>query len=144
MLKQTVEYTNLEGVKVETDLYFNISKIELLEIGLDTFVERIKKMSQEQNALGILKELKEFVHTAYGEKSDDGKRFVKSIDMLERFKASPAYDEFLFGLATDVQKSVAFVNGLFPDEYLEDIKARIDSANKSNEEHAELLKKTSL
>lgn len=144
MLKQTVEYTNFEGVKVESDLYFNINKLELLEIGLDTFVERIKKMSQEKDALGILKELKEFVNTAYGEKSEDGKRFVKSTEMLERFKASPAYDEFLFGLATDVQKSVAFVNGLFPEEYLAEIKARIDSANKSNAEHAELLKKTSL
>lgn len=144
MLKQTVEYTNFEGVKVETDLYFNINKLELLEIGLDTFVARIKRMSQEKDALGILKELKEFVNAAYGEKSEDGKRFVKSTEMLERFKASPAYDEFLFGLATDVQKSVAFVNGLFPEEYLAEIKSRIDSANKSNEEHAELLKKTSL
>lgn len=144
MLKQTVEYTNLEGDKVETDLYFNISKMELIEIGLDTFVERIKVMSQEKNALGILKELKEFVHAAYGEKSEDGKRFVKSAERLERFKSSPAYDEFLFGLATDVQKSVSFVNGLFPPEYLEEIKSRIDSANKNNEKHADLIKKTAL
>ena len=144
MLKQTVEFTNLDGEKVQTDLYFNVSKMELLEIGLDTFVDRIKRMSQEKNALGILKELKEFAHMAYGEKSEDGKRFVKSIESLERFKSSPAYDEFLFTLVTDVQKSVSFVNGLFPDEYIEEIKSRVEAANKSNEKHADLIKKTQI
>lgn len=134
MIKETVTYTNFDGDEVQSDLYFNMSKMEILTLGVQEISGRLQKMVQEKDILKILEYTKTIVHDAYGERSEDGKRFVKNAEILERFKSSPAYDEFLFSIITDADKQTKFIRALFPEEVIkamsDRIQAGIDKVNK--------------
>lgn len=136
MIKETVKYTNFNNEEVESDIYFNMSKMEILDLGVDNFAERLNRIAKERDARNVLEEVKYIVHAAYGEKSEDGKRFVKSEEILSKFKSSPAYDEFLFTLLTDVDKASAFINALFPEEVLDKMKARVEEGVKKVEKQS--------
>lgn len=51
---------------------------------------------------------------AYGEKSPDGKRMIKSAELSEAFAQTEAYSELFMKLATDSKAASEFVNGIIP------------------------------
>ena len=51
---------------------------------------------------------------AYGEKSLDGKRFVKSKELTEAFMQTEAFSELFMALATNAEEASAFINGIVP------------------------------
>ena len=51
---------------------------------------------------------------AYGEKSPDGKRFIKSPELSEAFSQTEAYSELFMELASDSDAASKFVNGIIP------------------------------
>ena len=57
---------------------------------------------------------KQIVLKAYGEKSEDGKRFVKSKEIAEAFSQTEAYSEIFMELAMDEKAAAEFVNGILP------------------------------
>lgn len=57
---------------------------------------------------------KEIIHKSYGVKSPDGRRFMKSPEILEDFLQTEAYSELFVKLATDADEATAFVNGIVP------------------------------
>lgn len=63
--------------------------------------------------------ISELVLAAYGVKSDDGKRFVKTESIREDFRASAAYDVLLSELINDETKMAEFVNGLVPKRLIQ-------------------------
>lgn len=129
MIKETVKYKDFNGNEVSTDLYFNLSKMEIVEIGVNEFAERLQTIINSSNGPEVLKEFKKFIADAYGIKSDDGKRFVKNDEVRANFIDSAAYDEFMFKLMTDAAFASKFVNNLIPKETMEEIKAGIDKIN---------------
>ena len=58
------------------------------------------------------------VDRAYGEKSDDGRHFRKSDEILNDFKSTMAYDEIIMELAFNEQAASAFIKGVLPKELL--------------------------
>ena len=81
MLKKTITYTDYDGVERKEDFYFNLNKAELIEMELGTnggLAKRIQKIVDSQDVTAIIKIFKDLVLKAYGVKSDDGKRFIKS------------------------------------------------------------------
>lgn len=48
----------------------------------------------------------------YGEKSPDGKRFVKNQEIRDAFAQTNAYSDLFMELATDAKAAAAFVNGV--------------------------------
>ena len=117
MLKKTVTYHDYNDVERTEDFYFNLSKAELLEMELGTsggLAEMIRKIVAAQDAPSIIKVFKELVLKAYGEKSADGKRFVKSAELSEAFSQTEAYSQIFMELATDDKKAAEFVNGIVP------------------------------
>ena len=81
MLKKTFTYVDYNGVERTEDHYFNLSKAELMEMELSTtggLAEMINKIVAAQDAPAIVKVFKDLVLKAYGQKSADGRRFVKS------------------------------------------------------------------
>lgn len=129
MLKKTVTYTNYNGVEITEDFYFNLTKAELMEMELSVsggLTETIKKIVAAQDGPAIIKIFKELVLAAYGEKSPDGKRFIKNEAIREAFEQSPAYSEIFMELATNDEAAAAFINGIAPA----DVNAnQIDRAN---------------
>lgn len=117
MLKKTITYTDYNGAERTEDFYFNLTEAEVVEMqysiggGLKERLERIVK-TQDQPA--ILREFKKLILMAYGEKSDDGKQFMKSEEISKRFECTEAYSNLFMELATDADKASEFVNGIVP------------------------------
>lgn len=117
MLKKTITYHDYNDVERTEDFYFNLSKAELLEMELGTsggLAEMIKKIVAAQDAPSIIKVFKDLVLKAYGEKSPDGKRFIKSPELSEAFSQTEAYSQIFMELATNEKKAAEFVNGIVP------------------------------
>lgn len=117
MLKKTITYTDYNNNERTEDFYFNLTKAELMEMEMSTnggLAEMINKIVASQDAPAIIKIFKELVLKAYGEKSLDGKRFIKNDDIREEFSQTEAYSQLFMELATDADAAAAFVNGIMP------------------------------
>lgn len=122
MLKKHIAYTDYNGVNREEDFYFNLSKAEIMEMELSTtggLTERINKIIAAQDTSTIIKMFKDLVLKAYGVKSDDGRRFIKSEELKNDFAQTEAYSILFMELATDADKAAEFVNGIVPSDMAE-------------------------
>lgn len=118
MLKKTIKYNDFNGVEREEDFYFNLTKAELMEMELSVdggFVERLNKIVSAKNAPEIIKEFKKIILNAYGEKSPDGKRFIKSKELTEAFEQTEAYSNLFIELATNADEAAKFINAVVPN-----------------------------
>lgn len=119
MLKETIKYTDFNGVEREEDFYFNLTKAEITEMEMSVdggLVERINKIVQAKDAKEIVKIFKTIVLDAYGEKSADGRRFIKTPELREAFSQTMAYSNLFMELATNDVKAAAFIKGIMPKE----------------------------
>ena len=119
MLKKTIEYIDYNGVERKEDFYFNLTKAEIMEMEMSTeggLAEMIEKIVATQNTPAIIKIFKQLVLKAYGEKSPDGKRFIKSEELSSAFEQTEAYSELFMELATNADAAAKFVNGIVPSD----------------------------
>ena len=117
MLKKTITYNDYNGTERTEDFYFNLSKAEVMEMEMSTaggLAEMIKKVVASQDAPSIIKIFKDLILKAYGEKSADGKRFIKSEELSLAFAQTEAYSILFTELATDDKAAAEFVNGIVP------------------------------
>lgn len=129
MLKKTITYTDYNGVERTEDFYFNLSKAEIMELEMGTtggFSEMMKNVIAAQDAPSIIKIFKEIILKAYGEKSPDGKRFIKDDEISEAFSQTEAYSILFMELATDADAAAKFVNGIVPSDVEAQAKANND------------------
>lgn len=119
MLKKTITYTDYNGNERKEDFYFNLSKAEIMEMELSTtggLSEMIQRVVAAQDGPAIIKIFKDLVLRAYGVKSPDGKRFIKSEELSTEFAQTEAYTEIFMELATNAEAAAAFVNGIVPKQ----------------------------
>ena len=117
MLKKTITYVDYNGTERKEDFYFNLSKAEIMEMEMGTtggMVEMINRIVAAQDAPAIIDVFKKMILKAYGEKSADGKRFIKSKEISEAFSQTEAYSQLFMELATDADAASKFVNGIVP------------------------------
>ena len=122
MIKETIKYTDWFGNEREEDYYFNLMQSELVEMEMNlggSLEYYIQKISQTQDMAELWKLFKNIVLKAYGEKSTDGKRFMKSEEMRTNFEQTPAYDKLIMKLIGDAEYAGEFVNQLMPRELVE-------------------------
>ena len=118
MLKKTVTYTDYNGSERTEDFYFNLTKAEIMEMELTTvggLSAMIEKIVAAKDGPTIIKTFKDMVLKAYGEKSADGRRFIKSPEIAEAFSQTEAYSQIFMELATDDEAAAKFVNGIIPE-----------------------------
>lgn len=127
MIKKTIKYTDYDDVERSEDFWFNLSKTELIEMnfskegGMDKVLRRI---IDTQDVKGLIDVFQDIILRAYGEKSDDGKRFIKVRDghrLSEDFAQTAAYDELYMELATDDKAAADFINGLIPKSLAKEV-----------------------
>ena len=119
MLKRTITYTDYNGVERTEDFYFNLNKAELMEMELGTeggMAGMISRIVSAQDTPSIIKIFKKLLLKAYGEKSPDGKRFIKSDELSDSFAQTEAYSILFMELATDADAASNFVNGIIPSD----------------------------
>lgn len=123
MLRKTIEFEDFNGNKQKKDYYFNLSKAELVEMQMGTKGGMAAKLQEIINAKDIptiTKTFKEIILKAYGEKSDDGLRFIKTDEMREAFEQTNAYSELFMELANDDEAAANFINAIIPKDIPED------------------------
>lgn len=117
MLKETITYKDYNDNERTEDFYFNLTNAEVTEMEMSTaggLAEMINRVVAAQDAPSIIKIFKELILKAYGEKSADGKRFVKSEELSTAFAQTEAYSILFMKLATDADAASKFVNGIVP------------------------------
>ena len=116
MLKQRVKYEGFDGELIEEDLYFNLTRMDLIELN-DRYESKdmaayMDKIVEEKNIKELYKVLKDIVLMAYGVKSEDGKRFIKNQTVKDEFAESLAFAQLIEDFhETDTAMS-AFVTGI--------------------------------
>ena len=122
MVVEKIKYTDFNGLEREEEFMFNLTEAEITEMELTTdggLSESIKKIIAAQDTPEIIKVFKMLLLKSYGEKSADGRRFVKSDKLSEEFAQTNAYSQLFMKLATDDKAAVAFINGIMPDSMRE-------------------------
>ena len=121
MIKKTVTYTDYNEVERTENFYFNLSKAEVMEMEMGTeggMAESIQKIIDAKDAPAIIRVFKDLVLKAYGVKSDDGRRFMKTkpdgTRYADDFKETEAYSQIFMELATDADAAAKFINGIVP------------------------------
>ena len=117
MLPITKKYIDFNGVEREETFYFNLTKAELAEWELGVtggLSKMVEKITAAKDVPALAKLFKAVVLKAYGVKSDDGRRFIKSNELTTEFTQTQAYSDIYMELAQDDQKAAAFINGIIP------------------------------
>ena len=127
MLKKIITYTDYNGVERTEPFYFNLSKAELMEMELGVtggMTEMLDKIIAAKDAPSLMKTFKEMIMKAYGVKSDDGKRLIKSEELSIAFTQTEAYSVLFMELITDDKAAADFVNGIIPNEIQTEVAAQ--------------------
>ena len=134
MLTKTITYTDYNGVERTEPFYFNLSQAELIDMQLGgkdgLYSDKLQKMIDNHDAAAIVATIKEFVLKSYGEKTDDGKRFIKSPEISEAFMQTEAYSQLITELLSDDAKSSEFILGIMPQALRE---AAVAEMNKNKQ-----------
>lgn len=133
MLKKTITYTDYNGLERTEDFRFNITKSELMKWNLKTpggLAARLERISQKYDVPEITKFLEETIDYAYGIVSDDGVRFIKDENLSKMFRQTDAYDRLFVDLLSDEKKLTSFINGLLPQDLVNEANALNGNNNK--------------
>lgn len=117
MLKQKVKYEDFDGNIQDETLYFNLSRMELVALqgryGKEDMAKYIEKLIEDKNLEKMYELLNDIVLTAYGVRSEDGKRFIKNDQIREEFVQSLAYEALIEDFHDETRKVLEnFVTGI--------------------------------
>lgn len=137
MQKITVQYENFDGETVSEDLYFhlNVKEIQEMESWTPSLTERIAQISKTQDGHAVFNLIREVIETAYGERSEDGKRFVKTPQIKENLTQGLAYDNLIVGLIDGSIDMDKFIKGLIPQKVLAMAKNNAETDKKGLENY---------
>ena len=135
MIKKTIKYTDYNGVEHVEDFYFNLTRSEIVEMEMSVpggMIQALGNMSVEKDQPQMLKIIKDFILKSYGEKSSDGKRFIKSAEMQEAFSQTEAYSELFMEMMGDMNKALAFLEGATGISLADQVQTETKTENPSN------------
>lgn len=137
MFKRDITYTDFDGNQQTETFYFNLSKPELTtldvshEDGMGAFLEKVVKSGDNQ---AIFEQFLNLILSAYGERSEDGKRFIKSPEIREAFTQTAAWEALFDELTQTESGMLDFIVNVFPADMREQILAQV--AEKEKQEKA--------
>ena len=117
MLKKTIKYVDYDGKERSEDFYFNLSKAELIEMDLveqNGLEATINKIIDAKDNKRIVEMFKDLILRSYGEKSVDGRRFIKSKELSEQFSQTEAFVELYMSMFTNPDEAAAFIKAVGP------------------------------
>lgn len=117
MLTKTIKYIDYDGKERTEVFHFNLTKAEVTEMDSSEeggLIKTIEKVVEVQDFKRIVEIFKGLILKSYGEKSPDGKRFIKNKELVDAFSQTEAYSELFMELAMNAEAAAAFVNGIIP------------------------------
>ena len=142
MYKKTITYKDYDGVERTEDFFFNLSKAELLEMEMETpggMKRKLEKIVSEQDLGRLIEAFKDFILRSYGEKSPDGRRFIKSKELTEALTQTEAYSDLFMLFATDAGASTEFLNGIVPADLVDEVEKQRTADLKKPVDAGELI-----
>lgn len=132
MLKKSIKYVDYNGETQTDECYFNLSKSELMEIQVSEkggFENYLTALIEEKDQKKIYNLFKEIVLMSYGQKSSDGRTFIKKkmvdgqmIRLRDEFEQTEAFSELMIELLTGGDTAIAeFINKLIPKELADEV-----------------------
>ena len=124
MLKKTITYTDYDGMERTEDFWFNLSKTELTKLDAELpggVLGVLRKIIDKKDRKALVDFIETLILRSYGEKTLDGKRFVKTPEMAEEFMQTPAYDELFMSILSDTDNQTSFINGVIPQSMAKEI-----------------------
>lgn len=115
MHKEVITYNDLNGVSRTEDFYFDLSKPEIVKMQASAkggYDVQLRSIAADLNGAKIMEFFEDFISKAYGEKSEDGRRFMKSDEISRSFMETPAYEVLFEKLVTDDKYAADFVNAV--------------------------------
>jgi hypothetical protein len=131
MLKLDVTYETFDEETVTEPFYFNISEPELIEMEVsytDGWSATLTRAMEYKDMPVLVKIFKDLLLQAYGEKSTDGKHFVKSDEIRTKFSQTAAYVKMFTDLATNDQFAADFIIGVMPKSLAKEFEAAATEA----------------
>lgn len=128
MVKKTITYNDFNKNQRTEDFYFNLSKAELMELEVSVeggWLASMERIVSAQNTPAIMREFKTLILSSYGEKSADGKRFIKSPELSKAFAETGAYSDMFVELFQHPDLAAKFFTGILPAEFQEKFAAAI-------------------
>lgn len=117
MYVKPITYTDYDGVQHTDKFYFNISKAELIEMDASEtggLTKRLQEIVDANETADIFKRVKSIILKAYGRKSPDGKRFIKSLEMSQEFEQTEAYSELIMEFMQNPKSFEEFMRHTLP------------------------------
>lgn len=143
MIKKTIQFENYAGEKETADFYFNMSKGELvmqqmsaIDQHTESFQDKLEKIAKNLQGRELVKVLTEIIEDSYGEKTVDGKNFVKVRNgqkLVENFLSSGAYSELVVELLSSAKGMADFINGLMPADLRDQVNAEVNRQQAARE-----------
>lgn len=131
MIVKRIKYTDYDGNEREEDFRFNLTESELMKMEFDTeggMEALINKIVDEQDTKKIGELFDKVILMSYGEKSADGKRFIKSPEISKAFSETEAYNVLYMEVLTNETAAAAFINGLVPQKIANEIQTQQNGA----------------
>lgn len=139
MLERVFTYTGFNGKEYKDTWGFYLSKADLLEIHLGTYVGLdvlMQRLIDAQNGKEIMAIVKEIILKSVGRPSADGRRFIRNQELREEFEQTEAFSQLFEELVLDGEKALDFIASIVPAEMGE--KMRAARAEEASKEAAEL------
>ena len=119
MRKETITYTDYNGNERTEDFYFNYSVAELGRMQLTSggLEDKLRAIVAENDREKIMSTFEDIILGSYGEKSEDGKRFIKVRNgekLSDAFKETEAYSVLFVKLLSDENALEIFMKGIIP------------------------------
>lgn len=124
MITMTIKFTDFDGIERKEDFQFNLTEQEIARMNLEK-KGGLKKYLENIIAAKDLPELTKLfeglIQKSYGIKSPDGRKFVKSKEILDDFMATQAYSDLYMRLITNADEATKFINGIVPESMAKEI-----------------------
>lgn len=138
MFTKSITYTDFLGETRTEDFQFNMTKSEVVEwqYSIKGGIHALfQKIVNENDQPSLIKMVKDLIRRSYGERSLDGRNFIKKrngVELFENFEQSPAYDVLFMELISDDKAAADFVNGLMPPDLVAEMAKNGNALGVSN------------
>ena len=125
MYKKNITYTDYNGHERTEEFLFNLTEAEIAEMEMSKkggLTNTLQRLIRTEDAPEIAKIFKDLILRSYGEKSDDGRRFIKTKEKADEFSQTEAYSKLYMELAFDDKAAAEFINNIIPKSMAEQLK----------------------
>lgn len=133
MHSEIVNYTDYNGVERKEEIFFNLTKAELLEMEMGIvggFNAMVQRAIDAQDQPTLIATFKDLLLKSVGVKSADGRRFIKNDEVRADFKETEAYSILFMKYATDAEAASKFINGIVPKDLAQEAQQIAPAARK--------------